>query len=52
LSDNTQKQIHSPVKRGMVMDIANPSDEHQMLREMVRDFVNEHVEPTSFGIRS
>ena len=27
------------------MDIANPSDEHQMLREMVRDFVNEHVEP-------
>ena len=27
------------------MDIANPSDEHQMLREMVRDFVNEYVEP-------
>ena len=27
------------------MDIANPSDEHQMLREMVRDFVKEHVEP-------
>lgn len=27
------------------MDIANPSDEHQMLREMVRDFVNELVEP-------
>ncbi|MEE2985673.1 MAG: acyl-CoA dehydrogenase family protein [Candidatus Thermoplasmatota archaeon] len=27
------------------MDIANPSDEHQMLREMVRDFVAEHVEP-------
>ena len=27
------------------MDIANPSDEHQMLREMVRDFVNEFVEP-------
>ena len=45
MSDNTQKQIHSPVERGMVMDIANPSDEHQMLREMVRDFVNEHVEP-------
>ena len=29
----------------MDMDIANPSDEHQMLREMVRDFVNEFVEP-------
>ena len=27
------------------MDIANPSEEHLMLREMVRDFVNEHVEP-------
>tara|TARA_B100000700_G_scaffold45781_1_gene47957 strand:+ start:4803 stop:6002 length:1200 start_codon:yes stop_codon:yes gene_type:complete len=29
----------------MTMDIANPSDEHQMLREMVRDFVAEFVEP-------
>ena len=27
------------------MDIANPSDEHSMLREMVRDFVNEKLEP-------
>ena len=27
------------------MDIANPSDEHQMLRDMVRDFVDEFVEP-------
>lgn len=27
------------------MDIANPSEEHTMLREMVRDFVKEHVEP-------
>ena len=27
------------------MDIANPSEEHQMLRDMVRDFVNENVEP-------
>ena len=27
------------------MDIANPSEEHQMLRDMVRDFVKEHVEP-------
>ena len=27
------------------MDIANPSEEHRMLREMVRDFVKEHVEP-------
>ena len=27
------------------MDIANPSEEHQMLREMIRDFVEESVEP-------
>lgn len=27
------------------MDIANPSEEHQMLRDMVRDFVEEYVEP-------
>ncbi|MDP6869648.1 MAG: acyl-CoA dehydrogenase family protein [Candidatus Poseidoniaceae archaeon] len=27
------------------MDIANPSDEHLMLREMIRDFVIEQVEP-------
>ena len=27
------------------MDIANPSEEHQMLREMIRDFVKESVEP-------
>ena len=27
------------------MDIANPSDEHVMLREMMRDFVSEKVEP-------
>lgn len=27
------------------MDISNPSDEHVMLREMMRDFVNEKVEP-------
>ena len=27
------------------MDIANPSDEHSMLREMIRDFVNEKLEP-------
>jgi isovaleryl-CoA dehydrogenase len=27
------------------MDIANPTEEHRMLREMVRDFVTEHVEP-------
>ena len=29
------------------MNIANPSEEHQMLRDLVRDFVNEHVEPQS-----
>ena len=29
----------------MTIDIANPTDEHQMLREMVRDFVIEFVEP-------
>jgi isovaleryl-CoA dehydrogenase len=27
------------------MDIANPTEEHQMLRELVRGFVSEHVEP-------
>ena len=26
-------------------DIANPSEEHQMLREMIRDFTHEFVEP-------
>ena len=26
-------------------DLANPSEEHQMLREMIRDFVHEFVEP-------
>ncbi|MBT4065670.1 MAG: isovaleryl-CoA dehydrogenase [Euryarchaeota archaeon] len=30
---------------GRTMDIANPTEEHRMLREMVRDFVTEHVEP-------
>ena len=27
------------------MDIANPTEEHSMLREMVRNFVRERVEP-------
>ena len=26
-------------------DIANPSEEHLMLREMVREWTQEHVEP-------
>ena len=26
-------------------DIANPTEEHAMIREMVRDFVKEEVEP-------
>lgn len=30
------------------MDIANPSEEHMMLREMVRDWTQEHVEPQAF----
>ncbi|MBT5391008.1 MAG: isovaleryl-CoA dehydrogenase [Euryarchaeota archaeon] len=30
---------------GETMDIANPSEEHAMLREMVRDWTKEHVEP-------
>ena len=30
------------------MDIANPSEEHAMLRSMVRDWVNEFVEPQAF----
>ena len=28
-----------------MIDLANPSEEHQMLREMIRDFVQEFVEP-------
>ncbi|MEC7168442.1 MAG: acyl-CoA dehydrogenase family protein [Candidatus Thermoplasmatota archaeon] len=28
-----------------MIDLANPSEEHQMLREMIRDFVHEFVEP-------
>ena len=27
------------------IDLANPTEEHRMLREMVRDFVREEVEP-------
>jgi len=30
------------------MDIANPSEEHLMLREMVRDWTQENVEPQAF----
>ena len=30
------------------MSISNPSEEHVMLREMVRDWVNENVEPQAF----
>ena len=30
------------------MDIANPSEEHMMLREMVRDWTKEFVEPQAF----
>ena len=41
------------VKRGQpcawlgetMIDLANPSEEHQMLREMIRDFTQEFVEP-------
>jgi isovaleryl-CoA dehydrogenase len=33
---------------GDTMDIANPSEEHLMLREMVRDWTNEYVEPQAF----
>ena len=42
---NTKKQNLPRHELGIVMDIANPSEEHQMLRDMVRDFVKEHVEP-------
>tara|TARA_B100000214_G_scaffold373049_1_gene352553 strand:- start:361 stop:1608 length:1248 start_codon:yes stop_codon:yes gene_type:complete len=45
LKPNTKKRVHLPLKSGITLDIANPSDEHQMLREMVRDFVSEFVEP-------
>ena len=27
------------------IDLANPTEEHRMLREMIRDFVREEVEP-------
>ena len=27
------------------IDISNPTEEHEMLREMVRNFVNDRVEP-------
>ena len=30
------------------MDIANPSEEHAMLRSMIRDWVEECVEPQAF----
>ena len=30
------------------MDIANPSEEHMMLRSMIRDWVDEYVEPQAF----
>ena len=30
------------------MDIANPSEEHMMVREMVRDWTKEYVEPQAF----
>ena len=30
-------------------DIANPSEEHAMIREMVRDFVREEVEPQALA---
>ena len=42
---NTKKQNLPRSELGIAMDIANPSEEHQMLRDMVRDFVKEHVEP-------
>ena len=29
----------------MAVDIANPTEEHLMLREMVREWTKEHVEP-------
>jgi len=32
----------------VVMDIANPSEEHAMLRSMIRDWVEEYVEPQAF----
>ena len=40
------KKGHHRRKVGESMgDIANPSEEHQMLREMIRDFTHEFVEP-------
>ena len=31
------------------IDLANPTEEHRMLREMIRDFVREEVEPQALG---
>ena len=45
---NGQKGRASPATYVVYMSISNPSEEHVMLREMVRDWVNENVEPQAF----
>ena len=42
---NGQKGKHCDRLGATMNDLANPSEEHQMLREMIRDFVHEFVEP-------
>ncbi len=45
MNPRTDKQVHHRTGWVPLMDIANPSEEHAMLRELVRDFVKEQVEP-------
>ena len=45
MNPRTDKQVHHRTGWVPIMDIANPSEEHAMLRELVRDFVKEQVEP-------
>lgn len=45
MNPRTHKQVHHRTGWVPTMDIANPSEEHIMLREMVRGFVEEQVEP-------
>ena len=44
MNTNTKKGYRVP-PNGMAMDIGNPTEESSMLRAMVRDFVEEFVEP-------
>jgi isovaleryl-CoA dehydrogenase len=51
MASNTTENIHCSVATRTAMgdwrelDIANPTEEHAMIREMIRDFVRDEVEP-------